>query len=431
VTKDLDPAPAQESPDAKPPSPDSSEAREHEYVHGGLHVPPATRRLGLAVLLLLAGALALGVWSHYEQYRQAATAAQEHRDFIPKVRVEAVIRSDNMLHVSLPCTTLAFEAANIYARASGYILKRNVDIGSRVKEGQLLVEITAPELNDQIAQAEANIAQAEASLRQTEANRELARVTNRRTSVLTAEGWATKQQGDTDRLNYAAQQHAAQVATANIQAQQAQLMVLRQQKAYLQVIAPFDGVVTQRNVDVGSLVQADATSGTFLFTMMHSDVIRTQTYVPQNQAFGLNPGDDAIIRVPEMPNRSFPGKVTRIADALQPGTRTLLTEIDVPNPDGALTPGIYCTVELRVPRKTPSLIVPANAVIFNQNGLHVAVAKNGTVHMQQITIARDLGKEVEVLNGVAAGDEVILNPPVDLEEGSKVQIREVPAGATP
>jgi RND family efflux transporter MFP subunit len=339
--------------------------------------------------------------------------------------------SDSVLHVSLPCTTLAFEAANIYARASGYIFKRYVDIGSRVKEGQLLVEITAPELDHQISQTEANILQAQASLRQTEANRELARVTNRRTSTLVVEGWATKQQGDVDRLTYAAQQQAAQVAEATIQAQQAQLKVLQQQKAYQQVIAPFDGVVTQRNIDVGSLVQADATSGTFLFTMMHSDVMRIQAYVPQDQAFGLAPGDEAVVHVPEMPERSFPGKVTRIADALQPGTRTLLTEIDVPNPDSALTPGTYCTVDLRVPRKTPSFIVPADAIIFNQWGLRVAVVQNGRVHMHEITIARDLGRQVEVLTGVERGDEVILNPTADLGEGSKVEVRATPPEATP
>ena len=134
------------------------------------------------------------------------------------------------------------------------------------------------------------------------------------------------------------------------------------------MVAPFDGVITQRNIDVGSLVQADATSGTFMFTIMQSNVIRTQVYVPQDQAFGLDPGVEAVVRVPEIPGRAFPGKVTRIADALQPGTRTLLTEIDVPNPDDALSPGVYCTVELHIPRKVPSLIVPAEAIIFNADG---------------------------------------------------------------
>jgi RND family efflux transporter MFP subunit len=390
-----------------------------------------TRLLVFAVLLLLIGALSLGVWRHYAQHWQATIAAEQRRDFVPSVRTETVATSGSVMLVQLPGTTSAFDAANIYARASGYINKRYVDIGSRVRAGQPLVEITAPEIDDQIAQAEATLVQTKASLRQVGANRELARVTNGRTNVLVGEGWATKQQGDTDRLNYEAQQHAAQVAEANIQAQQARLNVLRQQKLYQKVVAPFDGVVTQRNIDVGSLVQADATSGTFLFTMMHSDVIRIQLYVPQDQAFGLSPGVQGVVRVPEMPDRIFPGKVTMIADALQPVTRTLLTEIDVPNPDGALTPGTYCTVELRIPRKTPSFIVPADAVIFNQDGLHVAVVENGIVHMHTITIARDFGREVEVRNGVENGDQVILNPPVDLEEGSKVQVRAIPAEARP
>ena len=170
-----------------------------------------------------------------------------------------------------------------------------------------------------------------------------------------------------------AQQAAVGVAQSNVAAQQAQIKVLQQQKDYLKVEAPFDGVVTQRNIDVGSLVQADATTGTFMFTVMQTEMIRTQVYVPQDQAFGVAPGVEAVVRVPEIPDRSFPGKVTRMADALEPTTRTLLTEIDVPNPDGALPSGVYCTVELHIPRKTPSLIVPADAIVFDAEGLHVAV----------------------------------------------------------
>jgi RND family efflux transporter MFP subunit len=174
---------------------------------------------------------------------------------------------------------------------------------------------------------------------------------------------------------------------------------------------------------VGSLVQADAVSSTFLFTIQQSNVIRAQVYVPQDEAFGLAPGVEAVIRVPEIPDRAFRGKVTRIADALQPGTRTLLTEVDIPNPDGLLTSGIYCTVELHVPRKVPSLLVPANAIIFNSDGMQVAVVKDGVVHIRKISVGRDLGTTVEASAGVAPGDQVILNPPVDLTEGSKVTIR--------
>ena len=234
---------------------------------------------------------------------------------------------------------------------------------------------------------------------------------------------ATQQQDDTDRLGYAAQQQAKQANDAAIQSQEAQLLVLRQQKAYQQVVAPFDCIVTQRNIDVGSLVQADATSGTFMFALTQSDVMRIRLYVPQDAAIGVKPGVDAVVRVPEIPDHSFPGKVARIADALDPATRTLMTEIDVTNPDGELSPGTYCTVELKVPRRTPSLIVPAGAIVFDRDGLHVLVVEDSVVHSRKITEIRDLGTEVEVSDGVKQGDQVVLTPPVDLEDGGKVQIR--------
>jgi len=376
--------------------------------------------LGAGALLLLLGGLGLGGWRHYQTALDLAVAAQQSRTLVPEVRVAAVRASDSKITVSLPATTTAFEAANIFARTSGYIEKRYVDIGDRVKAGALLADITAPELDHQITQARATLAQDQATLQQTQASHELAQVTNARDSKLVKQGWLTLQQGDNDRLTLEAQQAAVGVAQSNIAAQQAQIRILEQEKDYQRVVAPFDGVITQRNIDNGSLV----TSGsTFMFTLMHADVIRTQVFVPQDQAFGLGPGVDAVVRVPEIPDRTFPGKVTRIASALQPGSRTLLTEIDVPNPDGALSPGIYCTVELYIPRKTPSMIIPADAVVFDQNGLHVAVVENGIVHLQKIAIARDFGTQVEVHDGVKPGDQVVLNPMVNLAEGSKVAVR--------
>jgi RND family efflux transporter MFP subunit len=160
-----------------------------------------------------------------------------------------------------------------------------------------------------------------------------------------------------------------------------------------------------------------------MFEIMQKDVIRALVYVPQDAAFGVAPGVDAVVRVPELPNREFEGEVTRIADALQSGTRTLLTEIDLPNPDGALSAGVYCTVELRIPRKTPSFAVPAEAIIFDRNGLQVAVVNNGKAEIRKVRVTRDRGTQVEVDSGVQAGDQVILNPPVTLADGSKVQPR--------
>jgi RND family efflux transporter MFP subunit len=377
-----------------------------------------------AIVLLLLGGLGAGAWRHYQAQLTVAATAAENRDFVPTVRVATVRASDGFSTVSLPATTTAFEAANIFARTSGYVEKRYVDIGDKVKVGALLAEITAPELDHQIAQAQATLTQDQATLQQTQASRELAQVTNRRDSNLVKQGWLTLQQGDNDRLTLAAQQAAVGVAQSNIAAQEAQIKILDQEKAYQRVVAPFDGVVTQRNIDNGSLVQSGST---LMFTVMHSNVIRIQLFVPQDEAFGVAPGVDAVVHVPEIPDRSFPGKVTRIASALQPGSRTLLTEIDVPNPDGALSPGIYCTVELHIPRRTPSLVVPADAVVFDQDGLHVAVVANGTVHLQKILIARDFGKEVEVREGVKPGDQVILNPMVNLAEGSKVAPQKPPS----
>jgi RND family efflux transporter MFP subunit len=154
---------------------------------------------------------------------------------------------------------------------------------------------------------------------------------------------------------------------------------------------------------------------------MQDNVIRVWVYVPQDSAFGVAPGIDAVVRVPELPDREFPAKVTRIADALQSGTRTLLTEIDIANPDSTLAPGIYCAVELHIPRKTPSLLVSADAIIFNREGMQVAVVNDGKAELRKVNVKRDLGTRVEVDSGIKAGDQVILNPPVTLVDGSKVR----------
>jgi RND family efflux transporter MFP subunit len=381
--------------------------------------------LGGGTLLLLVGGLGIGGWRHYQAELAVAATAQQSRTLVPDVRVASVRAADSQITISLPATTLAFEAANVFARTSGYIEKRYVDIGDRVKAGALLADITAPELDHQIAQAQATLTQNQATLQQTQASRDLADVTNGRDSKLVKQGWLTLQQGDNDRLTLAAQEAAVRVAQSNIAAQEAQIRILEQEKAYQRVVAPFDGVITQRNIDNGSLVQSGST---FMFTLMHPDVIRTQVYVPQDEAFGLGPGVDAVVRVPEIPGRTFPGKVTRIASALQPGSRTLLTEIDVPNPDGALSPGIYCTIELFIPRKTPSMIIPSDAVVFDRDGLHVAVVEKGSAHLKKIAIVRDFGTEVEVHDGVKPGDQVILNPMVNLVEGSKVAVRKAQTG---
>ncbi|MGO9423403.1 efflux RND transporter periplasmic adaptor subunit [Roseiarcus sp.] len=390
--------------------------------------PKARRRRGMRVFavgafLLVAGGVAFGAWSHYSQAQEVTATAEQERDFVPSVRVATVKASPTVMSVTLPATTAAFAQAEIYARATGYIGQRFVDIGDRVKQGQPLAELAVPEQDDQISQNVATRNQLQAALDQAQANLKLAQVTWDRDRPLVNEGWATQQQGTIDVQTLKANDAAVGVAQANIAAQDKLLMTLRQNRDYASVTAPFNGVITQRNVDVGSLVQGNANTGTFMFEVMQRDVIRVFVYVPQDAAFGVAPGVDAIIRVPEIPNREFPGKVTRIADALQSGTRTLLTEIDIPNRDEALPPGVYCTVELKIPRPTPSFVVPAEAIIFNRNGLQVAVVNNGKTEIRKLEVTRDFGTWVEADAGVKPGEQVILSPPVNLVDGDKVQLR--------
>ena len=415
---DLHQPPLQKGP---PPAPDRDTASPLPTAANG-HRRSGRRLLGVGVVVLLVGVLALGVWRHYQQHRQVIDAAEQRANFVPTLHVEKVVQRLGRLHVTLPATTLGFVEANIYARASGYVAKRYTDIGDHVKAGQLLAEITAPEVEAQVAQYQNSLQQAQATIRQNEAQLASTDVTSRRISTLAKDSWATQEQADTDRYSFHAQKHATTAAQYNASATEQQLKYYNQQKIYQQVVAPFDGVITQRNIDVGSLITADATGGTSMFAMTHSDVIRVWVYVPQDAAFGVKPGVEAVIGVPAMPNLSFQGEVTRIADALQPGTRTLLTEVDVPNPNGTLQPGVYCTVELKIPRPAPALIVPGSAIIFNQGGMQVAVAEDGVAHLHKIAITADYGTEVEVNGGVKNGDQLILQPPVNLADGDKVHI---------
>ena len=379
------------------------------------------RLFALGGFVLLVAGLSLGGWGNYSLKQEVMATARQDRDFVPSLRIATVEANPATVSVTLPGTTAAFAAANIYARATGYIAKRNVDIGDHVKAGDLLAELAVPELDHQISQNEATLDQLKSSLQQARANRDLAQVTWDRDAPLVQKGWFSPQQGDTDRLTLQARVAAVSVAEANVSSQQNLLKVLRQNRDYALVVAPFDGIITQRNVDVGSLVQGNAASGSFMFEVMQKNVIRVWVYVPQDSAFGVAPGIDAVIRVPELPDRKFSGTVTRIADALQSGTRTLLTEIDIPNPDSALRTGTYCIVELHIPRKTPSVLVSADAIIFNREGMQVAVVNDGKAELRKLNVKRDLGTRVEVDSGVKAGDQVILNPPVNLVDGSKIR----------
>jgi RND family efflux transporter MFP subunit len=420
-------------------SPMNRDRQDHPTAPGEIKRPPKRRpqprrrrggRLfGLGVLVLLVGGLSLGAWGNYSQHQEVMAAAQQERDFVPSLQLATIEASPRTLSVTLPGTTAAFAAASIYARATGYITKRNVDIGDRVKAGDLLAQLAVPELDDQISQNEATLNQLRSALEQAQAALLFARQQAERYDELARKNAGSVQNAQQYNSQLQQQQAAVAATQHNIAAQENLVKALHQNRDYASVVAPFDGVITQRNVDVGNLVQSNATSGTFMFELMQPDVIRVFVYAPQDAAFGVAPGVEAILRVPELPDREFPGTVARIADALQPGTRTLLTEVDVPNPDGALRPGIYCTVEFHIPRKTPSLSVPADALIFNRNGTQVAVVSDGKAQIRKVRVKRDLGTRLEVDSGIRAGDQVILNPPVNLADGGKVQIRPEAAAA--
>lgn len=388
----------------------------------------AIRRIGWSAAGALGVFIALGAVQHVRTHNAAMAALQSRQQAVPQVRVEAVKVTTSPRDLSLPGTTSAFESATIFARQSGYVAQRRVDIGSKVKAGDLLAIIAAPEIDDQLAQARAQLTQMQAALKQSEAGRALAQATGRRTAELVTHGWASKQQGDTDRLNLQAQSAGVNVAEANIVAQQAQVARLEKEQAYERVIAPFDGVITQRSIDTGSLVTADSVSGSSMFAIARTNVLRVQIYVPQDAAPGVKDGVVANITVPEMPGRIFAGRVARTADALQAGTRTLLVEVDVDNPDNALAAGVYCTVQFQVPRAHPVIEIPAAALIFNKDGTQVAVYDHGKARIRKVVLAEDDGDHVDIATGLQPTDKVIVSLPVDLTDGAPVTVRDAPVG---
>jgi RND family efflux transporter MFP subunit len=379
------------------------------------------RWLGLAGVGVLGAAVGVGAWGHAERQAQTIATLTAQRDAAPVVRTAVLKPLDTPRQVSLPGSTQAFDTATLYARATGYISKRNVDIGSHVHAGDVLALIAAPDLDQQLAQARAQVVQLQAALVQSQANMELANVTNRRQSQLTSLGWTSQQGGDQARLNYAGSIAAVGVARANLEAQQAQVRRLEELTGFERVVAPFDGVITSRQIDVGSLVTADANNGTPLFSIAHTAVLRVQIYVPQEDYFGLKDGQQAEVTVPELPGRVFHGRLARNASALQNDTRTVLAEVDVDNADGTLAPGIYTVVHLDEPRLYPVVSVPSQAIIFDKDGLQAAVDENGVARLHHLDVAADDGSTVDVRAGLQPGDRLILDPPVGVTEGMRVK----------
>jgi len=406
---------------------------------------PPSRRLYLVAGAVVLCALAWGAYGRWQREEAAIQTQQRTLNFVPEVRVAVAKRQDGPVLLTLPGTVLPFDQARIFARATGYVAERRVDIGSRVNKGDLLLRIAAPDLDHQLAEAEARLIQMQGALEQARAGSEQARsdasladVTNTRTLRLATQGWESKQNADNTRLGLASKlagvnnaEAGVKVAEATIKAQQATVLRLLQLTQYEQIEAPFNGVITSRNVDTGDLVKADDNSGgTPLFMIQRDDVVRVQVNVPQSGAVGLQDGLPAKVRVPELPGRAFDGKVARNSVALDAASRTMLAEVDVPNLDGALRSGLYVNVEFGIPRPVPTVVVPAEALLFNGDGLRVATVDDaGRVHLHNVSIYRDYGTTLELREGLQGGEQVAITPPADIAEGQQVKVAAPPAEA--
>lgn len=395
---------------------------------------PPSKKVFVIVGLVLLACLAYGAYAHWRNYSESKHTAADTLDRPYDVRTVAAQLEDGPMDINLPGETDAFDTASIYARATGYISERRVDIGTRVHAGDLLAHIAAPDLDNQLRQAEAQLGQTEAALvqartqvTQANANVNLAKVTFARTNQLTQQGYETLQNRDQQQASVETSQAAVQaaeagvnLAQANVKAQQATVDRLRSLTSFENVIAPFDGVITSRNVDKGDLVSADTSTGTPMFTMSKDSTIRVTIRVPQNAAIGILDGLEATVHVPQMPDHPFEGRVARTSGALLYSSRSLTTEVDVPNPDGVLRSGLYVVVDVKIPREHPNVTVPAEAIIFNQLGMQVATVENGKAKLHSVTVFRDHGTSIELRDGLKGGEPVILSPPATLAEGSKV-----------
>lgn len=423
------------------------ELRELRLKHGATVRRPSrwTLRIGLLVLVVaLAAIFALGYLPRQRRESQIVQEAKERTDALPVVRVALVRRSPAASELLLPGAIQAITEAPILARADGYLLRRNADIGDRVAAGQLLAQIEAPELDQQALQARAALDQTKAALEQAQANydqarsnEDLARVTAGRWANLLRRGVVSRQDNDQQQANYKAQaaavvasSKALAAARSNIAAAEANLARIEDLRGYLNVRAPFAGVITQRNLDVGALV----TSGnTMLFRVAQIGVLRTFVNVPQVYAVSLRAGMPATLTLADRPGARYAGKVTRAASALDPATRTMLVEVQVPNSDGSLLPGMYVQVSLGAARKYPPLLLDADALAVRGEGTLVAVVdRDDRIHFRKIAVGRDYGPQIEVLGGIEEGEQVVINPNDAVREGARVRpIREESEPAAP
>ena len=417
----------------------------HPAAFGKLWHPSAITiwAIFLGVIVLSLVAFLSGYLPLHKQREIIAAEAHEQERALPRVEVIEVVRSSGKSAIELPGNIQAITEAPILARADGYIQRRMVDIGDQVTAGQPLAELEAPEMDEQIRQAKAALQQASSAVDQALANYErgkadegLAQVTAERWSALAGKGVVSRHENDRYQAEYRAQVAARQalekavaMQKSNVAAAEANLARLDKIQGYRLVRAPFDGVITLRNVDVGALV---STGNTLLFRIAQIGTLRTYVNVPQSSASAVKVGQAATLSVSNLPGRKFSGSVARTASALDLASRTLLVEVHVPNPDRALLPGMFARVDLASGGSSVPLRIPSDALIARGEGTEVAVVRaDHTVHLQKIEVGRDYGDRLEVIGGLHAGDMIIANPTDVVREGSQVQPVPVAEPATP
>ncbi len=369
---------------------------------------------------VLAALLLIGIAPRVAQQHRLTSAATAVGVTLPSVSVTTVTRDTSPSSVSLPGALTAVQTAALYARTPGYVRRRLVDIGSRVRAGQLLADIDAPDLDQQVVQARGAVAQMRAAL-------ELARANLARWRALAVDSAVTAQELDQ-------MQAAFDGAVASLNSAEANLQRLVQLQAYERVVAPFAGVITARNVDLGALVgPAGGVSATLpagtgsalgsLFTIAQTDTLSVYVTVPEDYAAVVAIGKHAVVTVPALPGDTLRGRVARTAGSLDPAARTLLTEVRVANPTGVFLPGMYAQVQLALGVGSAPLRVPATALVIRDGPPQVVtVAPDSTAHYQTVTIGRDLGSWIEVTGGLADGSMVVVNPADDLRDGARVRV---------
>ncbi|HEY4934860.1 MAG TPA: efflux RND transporter periplasmic adaptor subunit [Terriglobales bacterium] len=373
-------------------------------------LPPAPPRkalmlIGLVLLLLLVGGLATML---ARMHSSRVLADETERESIPTVAVVHPTAEKPDEELVLPGSLQAYEESPVYARTNGYLLRWYKDMGSRVTQGELLADIDTPEIDQELMQVRANRQQIVAAM-------DLAKINADRYVSLRKTDSVSQQESDQQSSGY-------QQAKANLDAADATVRRLEQLESFKHVYAPFSGVLTKRNVDPGALINAGGT-GKELFDIAKVDPLRVYVSVPQNYAPAIKNGMEAWVTLQELPGEKFKGTVARTAESIDPTTRTLLTEVDVPNRDGRLLPGSFGEVHFRTGINAQKITIPVNAMLFRQEGPRVAVVgSDGKVHLKPIVIGKDYGATLEILGGVEIGDRVIINPADSMEEGQQVNV---------